>query len=81
MEQRTRVLLIIASVSYDTELHWFEKNLQYFCIFMQCLAQLLGINFKKELQAYAEGGAIADEAISSVRTVTSLGCQKKFVDR
>ena len=45
------------------------------------MLQITGSNAKKELEAYAKGNAIADEAISAIRTVTALGCQNKVVNR
>ena len=44
-------------------------------------SQISGSNAKKELEAYAEGNAIADEAISAIRTVTALGCQNRVVHK
>nr|CAB3219614.1 multidrug resistance protein 1-like [Phallusia mammillata] len=36
---------------------------------------------KKELDAYAHAGSIAEETISAIRTVVAFGCQAKEVDR
>ncbi|CAG9855747.1 unnamed protein product [Phyllotreta striolata] len=36
---------------------------------------------KKELEAYGAAGAIAEEALSLIRTVTAFGGQKKEIDR
>lgn len=34
-----------------------------------------------ELQAYAKAGAVADEVLSSIRTVAAFGGEKKEVER
>ena len=34
-----------------------------------------------ELQAYAKAGSVADEVISSIRTVAAFGGEKKEVER
>ncbi len=36
---------------------------------------------EKELSAYSKAGSIAEEVLSSIRTVVSFGGQKKEVDR
>jgi len=36
---------------------------------------------KKELTAYATAGSVAEEAISAIRTVTALGCQRRISKR
>ena len=36
---------------------------------------------EKELSAYAKAGAVAEEALSSIRTVAAFGGEKKEVDR
>lgn len=41
------------------------------------MAKLTGM----ELQAYAKAGAVADEVLSSIRTVAAFGGEKKEVDR
>ena len=35
----------------------------------------------QELQAYAKAGAVADEVLSSIRTVAAFGGEKKEVER
>lgn len=44
---------------------------------IQFVAKLTGM----ELQAYAKAGAIADEVLSSIRTVAAFGGEKKEVQR
>lgn len=43
----------------------------------QFVAKLTGM----ELQAYAKAGAVADEVLSSIRTVAAFGGEKKEVQR
>lgn len=44
---------------------------------LKSVAKLTGL----ELKAYAKAGAIADEVLSSIRTVTAFGGEKKEVER
>jgi len=39
--------------------------------------QIASTMAKKELKAYAKAGAVAEEVISAIRTVTAFGGQKK----
>lgn len=41
------------------------------------MAKLTG----RELKAYAKAGAVADEVLSSIRTVAAFGGEKKEVER
>lgn len=44
---------------------------------LQAVAKLTG----RELKAYAKAGAVADEVLSSIRTVAAFGGEKKEVER
>lgn len=46
-----------------------------------CGYQFLRLYSKKEASAYAAAGAIADEVLSSIRTVAAFGGEKKEVER
>ncbi|CAK8698371.1 unnamed protein product [Clavelina lepadiformis] len=48
---------------------------------MVFLFKVKDIYNKKELDAYAKAGAIAEEAISSIRTVVAFGCQHKEIEK
>ncbi|XP_076820461.1 ATP-dependent translocase ABCB1-like isoform X2 [Clavelina lepadiformis] len=45
------------------------------------LLKISDVYTKKELEAYAKGGSVAEEAISAIKTVTAFGCQEKVVER
>ncbi len=51
------------------------------CYVLHCGAtaalQMLTLSSEKESQAYAKAGAIADEVLSSMRTVVAFGGQEK----
>lgn len=44
---------------------------------LKSVAKLTGL----ELKAYAKAGAIADEVLSSIRTVAAFGGERKEVER
>lgn len=44
---------------------------------LQAVAKLTG----RELKAYAKAGAVADEVLSSIRTVAAFGGEKREVER
>ena len=44
---------------------------------MQAVARLTG----RELEAYAKAGAVADEVLSSIRTVAAFGGEEKEAER
>jgi len=45
------------------------------------MMQLMSVMTKKELEAYAKAGAVAEEVIGAIRTVTAFGGQNKEVLR
>lgn len=45
--------------------------------FLKGVARLTG----RELKAYAKAGAVADEVLSSIRTVAAFGGEQKEADR
>lgn len=45
--------------------------------FLQAVARLTG----RELKAYAKAGAVADEVLSSIRTVAAFGGEEKEAER
>ncbi|XP_076805845.1 ATP-dependent translocase ABCB1-like [Clavelina lepadiformis] len=51
-----------------------------FLAFMVLFKVMDGLK-KKELEAYAKAGAVAEEAISSIKTVAAFGCQDREVER
>ena len=44
-------------------------------------AQMMATMTSKELKAYAKAGAVAEEVLSCIRTVTAFGGQRKECDR
>lgn len=55
---------------------WFNIGVTSFWIF-----QLLTSMTTKELDAYAKAGSIAEEVLSSIRTVAAFGGEKKEIER
>ena len=53
----------------------------FFVPFMFIVFKVNSIYTKKELDAYAKAGSIAEETISAIRTVVAFGCQHKEIDR
>ena len=61
------------------------------CVHVWCLVscskrscsrcQLMSAFTKKELEAYAKAGAVAEEVLGAMRTVTAFGGQQKEVER
>ena len=45
------------------------------------LNQMIALGTTKELNAYAKAGAVAEEVLGAVRTVTAFGGQKKEAQR
>lgn len=54
-----------------------QHNVTAFLMLLQAVAKLTG----RELKAYAKAGAVADEVLSSIRTVAAFGGEKKEVER
>lgn len=46
-------------------------------LFLKAVARLTG----RELKAYAKAGAVADEVLSSLRTVAAFGGEEKEAER
>jgi len=46
-------------------------------LFLKAVARLTG----RELKAYAKAGAVADEVLSSIRTVAAFGGEEKETER
>jgi len=62
--------------SFLLEIWWqfVHLKLQYF---VGCAVQMMMSTATKELAAYAKAGAVAEEVLSSVRTVVAFGGQHK----
>ena len=60
---------------------WWEEKQCWSISMGIVLFQLVADMSSKELAAYAKAGAIAEEVLSSVRTVVSFGGQKKECER
>jgi len=60
--------LLVISVNYFVH---------YMQIFIDCPIQLLTSASTKELAAYAKAGSVAEEVLSSMRTVVAFGGQEK----
>lgn len=62
--------------------HFFKSYYPILCFLaffsrLQFVSKLTG----RELQAYAKAGAVADEVLSSIRTVAAFGGERKEVER
>lgn len=56
---------------------FFDVLVCFSPLFLKAVARLTG----RELKAYAKAGAVADEVLSSIRTVAAFGGEEKEAER
>lgn len=74
------MIIIIAHSPLVYQYHvYIVYALSVYCFTIFILSQMTGIYTNKELKAYAKAGKIAEQSISSIRTVAAFGGEQHHI--